>query len=226
MKQRWFVTGDIHGAIHDIINFIEKFDLSEGDNIIVCGDIALTWRKDKKDYDHNIDYYEKYCNGVHLYWIDGNHENFDIIKSWNCNKNIYNNSEHIHYCSRGSILNINEKKALCMGGADSVDKIWRTEHLSWWEDETITDEDIKGISGHYDYVFTHCCPSSIFNFNKVYLCTISNINENNAIHTSEMELEKLKNNITYDKWIFGHYHVNKQLDNRHMCLYEDYIELK
>lgn len=227
MKNRWFVTGDIHGDINCIIDFIEKFNLKEGDNIIVLGDVALAWRKDKSDYDFKTHEYERWCRGVHLWWIDGNHENFDIIKSWNYEKHgIYNNTEHIHYCSRGSILNINGKKALCIGGADSVDKMFRTKHLSWWEDETITDEDIEGITGHYDYVFTHCCPYSVFNPNRAFLCTLTNINENNAIHSSEYILDKLINNITYDKWYFGHYHVNKKLDDKHTCLFEDFEELE
>jgi len=226
MNKRWFVTGDIHGNFNDIIEFIEKFNLGENDNIIIVGDVALAWRKDKRDYNLNIQQYEKWCNGTHLYWIDGNHENFDIIKSWDCGNQIYNNSEHIHYCPRGYVLDINGKKALCMGGADSIDKYRRTEHLTWWKDETVTDKDIEGISGHYDYVFTHCCPFSLFNENKVYLCTLTNINEDNAIHDSEETLEKLKNNITYDKWIWGHYHINKKIDDKHICLYEDFIEIE
>ena len=226
MKERWFVTGDIHGALHCITDFIEKYNLGEGDNIIVLGDVALAWRKDLQDYNFKIEQYERWCNGVHLYWIEGNHENFDIIKTWALNeKGIYDNSKHIHYCSRGSILNINGKKALCIGGADSVDKIYRTQGLDWWKEEQITEKDIVNISGHFDYVFSHCCPKSVFDNNKVYLCTLTNINENNAIHKSEQVLENLKNKITYNKWFFGHYHVNRQLDNKHTCLFEDFEEI-
>ena len=226
LEGRFYVTGDIHGDFNSLLDFIEKFNLKEGDNIIVLGDVALAWRQDQVDYNANIENYERWCNGVHLYWIDGNHENFDIIKSWELNaEGIYNNSEHIHYCSRGTILNINDKKILFMGGADSVDKFRRTEHLSWWEDETVTDKDIQGITGHFNYVFSHACPRSIFNTNKVYLCTLTNINEDNAIHNSEDTLEKLKNNISYDNWFFAHYHIDRKLDDKHRCLFEDFIEL-
>ena len=78
---RWFVTGDKHGDIQPIINFIERFNLGSEDNIIVVGDMGLFWRKDMKDAEYNIALYEKYCRDVNLYWIDGNHENFDIINS-------------------------------------------------------------------------------------------------------------------------------------------------
>lgn len=232
---RTFVTGDCHGSLDKVINFIKKFDLKEGDSIIVCGDLALAWRKDQKDYNYHIENYEANCNGVNLYWIDGNHENFDIIKSWNCEKEIYNNSPHIHYCPRGSELiigvEVNEnhtilRKCLCLGGADSVDKFRRTKHLSWWEEETITEDDIRDIEGNYYYVFTHCCPYSVFNSNRIYLCTLDNITESNAIHESEYILDKVKDNIKFEKWFFGHYHVNKELeDGKFQCLLDDFIEL-
>ena len=226
LEGKFYITGDIHGSITSIIDFIENFNLNENDNIIVLGDMGIVWRTDQKDYEYAIKFYEKWCHGVNLYWLDGNHENFDIIKTWKCNENgIYNNSEHIHYCSRGTVLNINNKKVLFIGGADSVDRYRRVEHDTWWKEETITEENIKNITGHFDYVFSHCCPRSVFNNNKVYLCTLTNINEKNAIHNSEDMLEKLKNNISYDNWWFAHYHIDRKLDDKHRCLFEDFIEL-
>lgn len=234
-RNRVFLTGDTHGDLTKIIDFIKRFDLKSRDNIIILGDFGIFWRKDKKDSEYWINYYEENCNDVDLYWIDGNHENFDIINSWNINKNlIYDNSKHIHYCPRGFETfididcgdHIEARKALFIGGADSVDKFRRINHLSWWENETITDKDIENIKGSYYYVFSHCCPRSVFEDNKVFLCTISNINENNTIHQSEDKLEELKNKILVKEWWFGHYHVNRDLDNGYHCLLDDFIELK
>lgn len=67
-----FVTGDTHGDLTKIINFIKRFDLQLGDQIFVLGDFGIFWRKDGRDSKYWIDLYEKECNGVHLYWIDGN----------------------------------------------------------------------------------------------------------------------------------------------------------
>ena len=227
MKKRWFITGDLHGALHSITNFIQEHNLGKESNIIVLGDMGIAWRKDLVDYNFKITRYEERCNGVHLYWLDGNHENFDIISSWSLNKDgIYDNSPHIHYCSRGSSILINGAKALFIGGADSIDKVFRKEGLDWWPRETIDKKDIENIKGKYKYVFSHCCPKSIFDNYKMFLCTLTNINENNVIHSSEEKLEQVKNNITYDKWFFGHYHVNCRLDNKHHCLFEDFIEVE
>ena len=228
---RWFVKGDIHGDLSDIYDFINRFGLGEGDNIIILGDTGLFWYQDLEYARQDIDLYEEKCNGVHLYWLDGNHENFDIIKTWNCNGNIYNNSEHIHYCSRGSVLemeiNGQNKKALIMGGADSVDRFRRREHYTWWEDEKITDEDVDKVKeGYYDYVFTHCCPYSEVQKAKVWLFTLSNITDSNIIHYCEKQLDKVFNKITFGHHYFGHYHINKEINEKHTCLYRDFIELK
>lgn len=221
---RWFVTGDCHGRFERLWRFIKKFDLSEGDTIIVCGDMRLYWNKDMRDAKYSIRQYEENCNGVQLWWIDGNHENFDIINKLK-EYDMIECSPHITYIGRGVCMDTEIGTMLFIGGADSVDKMLRTEHLSWWADEAVTEDNIAGIHGHYDYVFSHACPRSVFNDNRAFLCTLNNINENNAIHKSEDVLEKLKGQITYDHWYFGHYHVNKKLDDKHMCLYEDFIEI-
>ena len=115
-------------------------------------------------------------------------------------------SKHIRYLKRGRCYNIDGKNILTIGGADSVDKFRRTEGLSWWKEEAITDEDVSRIDNniYYDYVLSHCCPLSIFKENKVYLCTLGNIvdDSNPDFHISENKLEQVKNFIDFGKWIF------------------------
>ena len=227
---RWFCTGDKHGDISTILDFIKKFNLNKNDNIIVCGDMGLFWRKDLKDAQQSIEEYEKYCNGVNLYWLDGNHENFNIIKSWNCGNKIYQNAEHIYYCPRGSVMNLEingqMKTALFMGGANSVDKFRRIKNLSWWEEESIIEEDINKVDKniYYDYVFTHAAPQSVVNKYKWKLCLLL-IAEDLINHSSEEKLEKMFYDLKYNKHYFGHYHADVALDEKHTCLFNDFIEL-
>lgn len=229
---RWFVTGDCHGDLTKIYNFINRFDLDNNCAIIICGDTGIYWKKDKTDAEQIITQYESKCNGVHLYWIDGNHENFDIINQWTVNLDgLVHNSEHIHYIPRSTALYLNvngiDKSALFIGGADSVDKFRRIKHLSWWEEETISNENVENVdSGHYDYVFSHCCPFSEVQEAKGWLFTLSNITENNAIHMSEKQLDRVKNKIEFNNWFFGHYHVDRQISDKFRCLFNDFIELQ
>lgn len=227
---RIFVTGDLHGELGILCDFIERFDLGEEDTIICLGDVGLFWRKDKKDADAFIKMYEENFK-TQIAFIDGNHDNFDILKTL---ENGCIVSDHITYLQRGVTFELNGKTFLAIGGADSVDRMFRTKHLSWWEDEQITEEDIKGaisgvknrFNGHVDYVLSHACPREIFEYNRVHLITLPDLDQTNIDHTSEDRLQELKENISFDHWLFGHYHTDAVMDDtRFECLFHDFKEL-
>ena len=222
-----FLKGDIHGNLFEVIEFINRFELGENDNIIILGDCGIAWRKDRKDLDQNIKLWNESSNGVKLYFLDGNHENFNILNSLPIENNMGKIADNIYHLRRGEIYEFEGKKILVCGGADSVDKYRRIENFTWWKEETISQETIDNIpAGHYDYVLTHCCPRSIFDNNRVYLSTLQFLDENKINHNSEDMLEQLKDKITFDHWCFGHYHINRNLDNKFTCLFEDFKEVK
>lgn len=182
----------------------------------------------KKIIENHNSYY------FHIWFIDGNHENFDILnelKESQPNKKIIDISSNIHYITRGTKLFIKTdegvKNILFCGGADSVDKFRRIPHLSWWENETITQKDIDKCLQHneVDYIITHCCPFDIFKEYSIYLITRADIDQDKVNHSSEMMLNQVKDNVKYNKWFFGHYHVDIQLDEKHKCFLNDFVEL-
>ena len=222
-----FLKGDIHGNLFEVIEFINRFELGENDNIIILGDCGIAWRKDRKDLDQNIKLWNECSNGVKLYFLDGNHENFNILNSLPIENNMGKIADNIYHLRRGQIYEFEGKKILVCGGADSIDKYRRVENFTWWKEETISQETIDNIpAGHYDYVLTHCCPRSIFDNNRIYLSTLQFLDENKINHNSEDMLEQLKDKITFDHWYFGHYHINRNLDNKFTCLFEDFKEVK
>ena len=222
-----FLKGDIHGNLFEVIEFINRFELGENDNIIILGDCGIAWRKDRKDLDQNIKLWNECSNGVKLYFLDGNHENFNILNSLPIENNMGKIADNIYHLRRGQIYEFEGKKILVCGGADSIDKYRRVENFTWWKEETISQETIDSIpAGHYDYVLTHCCPRSIFDNNRVYLSTLQFLDESKINHNSEDMLEQLKDKITFDHWCFGHYHINCNLDNKFTCLFEDFKEVK
>lgn len=225
---RFFVTGDTHGRLDRIYNWVDKMNFNnENINIIIAGDAGICWRKDCVDMDTAIRRQEQYK--FHLWFVCGNHENFDILDQIPRDENgIAHLTNNLHYISRGSIITFNHKTILCCGGADSVDKHLRTKHISWWPQEQITEDDINKCLNnnlsHYDYIITHTCPLSVFKKNMSYLCTLD-LNQSEIDHTSEERLEKLVENISFNKWFFGHFHVDKQLDDKYTCLYQDFMEI-
>ena len=105
-------------------------------------------------------------------WIDGNHENFDLLKSIQITKKfggeVQEISTGIYHLNRGQVLAIDGLKFFVMGGAESHDKQYRTEHNSWWKEEMPSEEEMeKAIHAleennwTVDYVLTHCAPRSV-----------------------------------------------------------------
>ena len=79
---KFFVTGDCHGNLNRIYDWINRFNFdNENISIIILGDAGICWRKDKKDMEEKIYFHENNYN-FHIWFIDGNHENFDILKSY------------------------------------------------------------------------------------------------------------------------------------------------
>lgn len=238
MANRVFVTGDTHGVIdtYKILKFAEHTPLDYDDYIIICGDCGVVWSKDTVK--EMIDYYEHL--GPTFLFVDGNHENFDLLKkykttTWN-GGNVHKISEHIFHLMRGQVFEILGKKFLTMGGASSTDKEIRTEHKSWWQDEEITYHDLMeaydNLQKHnfcIDYVISHtqntsaidelvdcltACGESVPYYLEKKLCLVQS-------HTI---LEELRQKITYKNWFSGHLHINENLKN-HTILYDEILQL-
>lgn len=70
-------------------------------------------------------------------FIDGNHENFDVINPDAAGP--VQMSDNVTYMPRGSRARLAGVELLFLGGASSIDKHWRTEGLNWWPAENITE---------------------------------------------------------------------------------------
>lgn len=116
---------------------------------------------------------------VQLIWLDGNHEDYDQLERF-VKFNPMNDKgqtfirSNILYSARGCAWTWDDKRFLTVGGAYSIDREWRTPHESWWEQEQLTDSQVKGVINNavsrrakgkpeVDYMFTHDChPSTPF----------------------------------------------------------------
>ena len=224
----YYVTGDKHQDYAGLFSKIELAKLGENDTIIVLGDMGLFWRNDKKDADAIIKFYEDNytCN---LWFIDGNHENHPLLKALPIVDKLGYVSPHIRYIPRGTVLDLGGCRCLFIGGAESIDKAFRQEGLSWWKDETITEDDISNIENqHYDYVFSHTCPESVFNEYRFLLCStnVLKMTDDTECHISEKRLEQVKNNISFDNWWFGHFHQDVTLNNNFACLLHGFKKIR
>ena len=225
---RHFVSGDKHGNLKEIYDWADRmnFECNEEIGVIILGDAGILWRDDWKDAAEAIAYHESRYN-FHIYFIDGNHENFNIIKTFN-KFGITNISPHIHYIPRGYRLQTESgNRILCIGGADSVDRHLRTQGYDWWPDEQIIKEDIEMIDfdDDYAYVLSHCCPRTIFERYNLFLSN-PNIKDPKE-HPSEDMLDYILEQIWVPEkhWYFGHYHQDCELDDYFTCIFHRFYEL-
>lgn len=223
-----FISGDTHGNFEKIYNFARKMKLSIDDSIIILGDMGLCWRKNMQDFYYNIQLWENFEYKCNLFWLEGNHENYDIIQKLPKEGNMRKCSNSIYMLERGQVYNFEGKKILTIGGADSIDKFRRVKHLSWWEQEQINDEDVVAALAHksekLDYIFSHAAPAAIVDKYKYILCQLP-LDEDTVDRTSENKLEILRQNLSFEKWGFGHYHVDIHLDDIYFCLFNTFEEI-
>ena len=110
----------------------------------------------------------------------------------------------LYYIQRGSILEIEGKKLLCFGGAESWDKEDREEGLNWWRAELPTSdeleycaENLKAAGSEVDYILTHDAPLQILEFTQLMR------GQPNWLHNF---FDQIMKTTRYKKWLFGRYH--------------------
>lgn len=224
-----FITGDIHGSfdIHKLSNSnFRGFDnLSRDDYMIICGDFGLVWDNSKDDL-----YWQKWLDEKPwtTLWIDGNHENFDLLEEYPVEEwhggQIQKITDNIFHLRRGYVFEIDNKKIFAFGGAESHDKEYRKLGRSIWLEELPNEMELErgrksldAVDWNVDIVITHSLSTHIQKHifrNMGYGCNIL------TDFFGEVD-EKLN----YDMWFSGHYHRDYQYDNKHFLIYDDIVKL-
>ncbi len=218
-----YVTGDTHG---DLSRFkdpqIKK--LGHGDTLIICGDFGFIWNGSKKE----VSVLKKLSKlGFTIAFIDGCHENFDILESyptetWNGGmaRRIDKNLIHL---MRGQIYTIEDKKIFTFGGGCSQDIDFRREN-DWWEREQPThDEIMEGIhnleaaDNSVDYIITHEPPAALKE------CLNVDVLQRLELHAFFDELIK---GCEYKKWFFGKCHIDKHIPIKFYAMFNNVTPLK
>lgn len=101
---------------------------------------------------------------VPLLFVDGNHENFNKLYQYPVLPNgVRKISRSVYHLPRGFRWKWYDTQYLALGGAHSVDRRWRTPHLSWWPEETISQREAREViaAGTTDVLITHDCPTGV-----------------------------------------------------------------
>ncbi len=224
-----FITGDIHGGI-DINklttdNFSIQKVLSRSDYVIICGDFGLVWDNSKEDK-----YWQKWLDEKPwtTLWIDGNHENFDLLKeypveNWHGGKIQKITDNIIHLC-RGNVFEIDGRKIFAFGGAESHDKQYRKLGRSMWKEELPSPEEMEqgrkaldSVNWCVDIVITHSVSNNIQNH------LFKNMEYGNNILNDYFD--EIDSKLDYNMWFSGHYHSDRKYDKKHFLIYNNIVKL-
>lgn len=219
-----YITGDTHGYLDSLLERLEKYDLSPKDTVIVCGDFGFVWGGTY----HNAILDELSKLDYTICFVDGNHENFELLNMYPIEQNwhggmIHRVEHNIIHLMRGQIYEIDGKTFFTFGGAYSRDRYMRRRSVSWWEEEIPTSENYKVATSNLErvnycvnYVLTHQIPLSI-----IYKL-------NHVPYPDDRELTGFfewlySDSLAFDKWFAGHWHINQTFDGGRMNIMLDEV---
>lgn len=152
------LAGDWHSQYFQAEKAIRLAYEAGHDTVVQLGDFGI-WVRDEFFLGDLNRYLEK--RGMHLYFLDGNHENFPRLFEYPENEDGTRTiRDNITYLPRNYRFEWFGLTFHVMGGAASIDKGFREEGKDWWPEEAITQEDIeKALTfGKADIMLCHDSP--------------------------------------------------------------------
>lgn len=249
-----YVTGDTHADWMTRLrmdSFPEQKEMTKDDYVIVLGDFGI-WDNSKREK-YALDWLDS--RSFTTLFISGNHENYDILDSlpvneWNGGKVNFIRPSIIHLM-RGQIFEITGNSIFTFGGASCHDvqdgildpedpdfkrkkrlldkdpySLYRIKNQTWWERELPNEEEmteglrnLKKYDNKVNFIMTHSPYNSV----------LTQMETNDGSYSFDClteYLQGIKENVDYERWFFGHMHVNQMFkEEKSICLYEQIIRI-
>lgn len=159
--------GDIHGDFGALNHLINQ---KQPNMIVQLGDNAYYWPKV-----NNVGQIKP--GDCKVYLIPGNHEDFDQMEKevGRRGRTPIEIEKNIFWCPIGSTLRINDTNFMFVGGAYSIDKAYRTTNVSWWEQETLNQDDLDfclSTLEKVDIICSHTVPLDFRIFERMQIYEI------------------------------------------------------
>lgn len=234
-----FVMGDRHGNFAETEYMIKRklreceaariTDPEMRDVFFVAGDAGFLWYNTDRSANAlgHLNNLLIELNAI-MCIVPGNHENYDMIAALPIvefqGAIAREAKSNIYYLESGHIYFFNDKKIFVYGGADSVDKEYRAENISWWRAEIPSPrvemfalENLEKHDNRVDIVITHTAPKAVVPNNHYKLdfptCPVSRF------------LGEVLMQIDYDRWFCGHFHRDADAPCGFRFLYHTMAEI-
>lgn len=215
-----YITGDTHGQFGRIEEFCERQKTSREDILIILGDAGINFSGQKHD---NLKKRFLESLPITLFCIHGNHEQRPYTidsykeKSWH-GGTVYYEEEYLNllFAKDGEVFDLDGKQAIVMGGAYSIDKMFRLIYgYGWWEDEQPSEEikqyveaQLDKLGWKVDVVLSHTTP---LKYEPVEVFLLG-VDQSKVDKSTEEWLDEIEDRLEYQKWYCGHYHTEKKID--------------
>ena len=200
------ITGDTHGTfdIEKVVRYFNEHEdeYTRDDYLIICGDVGICGFS--AAYEANTRAVFRSLPVTTLF-IDGNHENFEQLNSyaveqWNGGK-VHIIEDNMIHLMRAQIFTIDGLKFFTFGG----------EYEEGWAN--LEKEDFQ-----VDYILTHTAPRDV--------AAAMGYGE---LSDDEVELrqylQRVADETEFQKWYFGHFHEDAEVEEVFVCLYDEVVEV-
>ena len=227
-----YIIGDRHGDLEFVREFCDYHPgISRDDVLIILGDVGINYdlnRQEKK--------VKKTLAKlpVTLLCVHGNHEERPRnIKSYKeidyFNGVVYQEIRfpNILFCRDGENYRIGNRRFFVLGGAYSTDKYLRLEKgWKWFDSEQPSPDDrinaenrIIQYDNLFDIVLSHTCPRKYIGKGLKHVYH----DQHEIDYSTEDWLDDIENRITYNHWYFGHFHQDRDLNDKMTAVYDEVI---
>ena len=155
------ILGDTHGDLEHVLTVSHTMWARGISALVVLGDFGFIWPGE--NWGTVLDKLSKRMRrrGQTLYFVDGNHENFDKLDLFPIGddglRHLRPNVIHLPRGQRATL--VSGRSFAALGGANSVDRDHRAEGSSWWPAESITEADLRALGTvHADVLVGHDAP--------------------------------------------------------------------
>jgi len=209
-----YVTGDFH-ADKDRFKLVKKAKLKKNDTLIVCGDFGFIWKGTNAE--------KKLLKWIgkrkfNTCFVDGYSDNLRLIEEYPIDKwndgQVRTISGNLRMLMRGEVYDIDNKRIFAFGGGDNFDKeIYTTGNKLPTQSEIDNAcENLAKAGNKVDYIITHDAPSKI----KLFINLA-----NSEVNYMQTFFDEIGSSVTFIKWFFGKYHLNKQITPTYSLIYTD-----
>lgn len=213
MYSEILVVGDIHGYWSPVNALLNQ---KKPKIILQCGDFGY-WPKwndtttimVENDFSEKklkpFDQYGLKNENCSIFWCDGNHEDHESLAQIVTNNKL-EIQPNIFYQPRGSTITLPDgRRVLFIGGAQSVDKMYRTPGIDWFSDEAIKLQDLDKLPDtHIDIIISHTTPKEFYSHIENKLPTECTKKSDSSMEALSFVLQKYKP----DLWYFSHFHIS------------------